>query len=137
MTDRPRRYRFGRRARLPNERAFRTVFDAQCSRGIGPLVIYTRPNDAGAPRLGLVVGRRVGTAVRRNRIKRLLREAFRLRQHEFPGDYDVIIVVRPHEPRTREQYQTWMLDTINQLHSRWSRRQQEEPRVDRHSPPDS
>lgn len=124
MTARPRRYRFGRRARLPNERAFRAVFDAQFSRGIGPLVIYTRPNEVDGPRLGLVVGRRVGTAVRRNRIKRLLREAFRHSQHDFPDDYDVIIVVRPHEPRTREQYQSWMLDTINQLHSRWIRRRQ-------------
>ncbi len=46
-------------------------------------------------RLGLVVGRRVAkTAVRRNRMKRLLREFFRLNKHRLPASQDILIVAR-------------------------------------------
>ena len=38
--------------------------------------------------------------MKRNRLKRLLREAFRLSQHDWPGAYDVVISVKPHEPLT-------------------------------------
>lgn len=45
-------------------------------------------------RLGIVVSRRVGTAVVRNRAKRLTREAFRATRELWPDDIDVVIVVR-------------------------------------------
>lgn len=47
-----------------------------------------------AARLGIVVSRRVGTAVVRNRAKRLTREAFRATRELWPADIDVVIVVR-------------------------------------------
>ena len=43
-------------------------------------------------RLGLVVSRRHGNAVTRSRIKRLLREAFRLTKHELPGPHDLVLL---------------------------------------------
>lgn len=46
-------------------------------------------------RLGLTVGKRVGNAVRRNRIKRVLREVYRRNKALFPADCDVVIVARP------------------------------------------
>ena len=45
------------------------------------------------PRLGLAVSRRVGKAVRRNRMKRVLREVFRTKTHLFPSGYDAIFIV--------------------------------------------
>jgi ribonuclease P protein component len=48
------------------------------------LTIWGAPNDLSHPRLGLVVSRKHGGAVQRNRLKRRLREAFRLSQHELP-----------------------------------------------------
>jgi ribonuclease P protein component len=45
-------------------------------------------------RLGVSVGRRVGGAVERNRVKRVLREAFWLLPDELPADYDFVIVAR-------------------------------------------
>lgn len=51
--------------------------------------------DEGQTRLGLAVSRKVGNAVRRNRIKRLLRETFRLRQDLFPLGRDLVFMVRP------------------------------------------
>jgi ribonuclease P protein component len=46
-------------------------------------------------RLGVTVGRRVGGAVRRNRVKRLVREVFRRNRALFPADCDIVLVARP------------------------------------------
>ena len=46
-------------------------------------------------RLGISVPRKVGNAVRRNRIKRLVRETFRLHRPIFPGSSDIVFTVRP------------------------------------------
>ena len=48
----------------------------------------------GGPRLGIVASRRVGNAVARNRIKRLVREFFRLNRGEMDGTEDIIVIAR-------------------------------------------
>lgn len=55
-------------------------------------------------RLGLSVPRRVGTAVKRNRVKRMLREAFRLSQHHLPAGLDLVVGVQPHDEAPLEAY---------------------------------
>lgn len=67
----------------------------------GALVLSSLPNALPHSRLGLMIGARVGGAVVRNRLKRVVREAFRLEQHHLPGPpgsptcYDYVIGVRP------------------------------------------
>ena len=86
---------FPARLRLPNQYAFKQVFDTPDWRISTPsLVALARRNTLPHPRLGLVVGKKsCRLASQRNRIKRLLRECFRQRQWDFAG-IDIVLLVR-------------------------------------------
>ncbi len=117
---------FKRSQRLTHDREYQAVYGGRVSRAAGPLAVYGRPNGLPRTRLGLSVGRRVGPAVKRNRIKRLLREAFRLSQHELPvgarGGYDLVVNVRPHEELALSDYQRILLDLAGKIDREWRRR---------------
>ncbi len=60
------------------------------------LVVYARERtDQTWTRLGVTVSRKVGNAVRRNRWKRLLREAFRRNKRRIPAGWDLVVIVKP------------------------------------------
>ena len=70
------------------------VFQRKCSAGDRWLVVYGIESSLADPRIGLVVSRKVGNAVVRNRWKRLLREAFRLNRRRLPDGIDLVVIVR-------------------------------------------
>jgi ribonuclease P protein component len=125
-----RRYTFSKSKRVRGREEFSAVFDAKVRQSRGPLTAYALPNEKPSPRLGLSVSRRVGTAPRRNRIKRLLREAFRLMQHDFPRAYDVVIVVRAHEPLILAEYQRMLTALMVKLHAAWQQQEQRQQQRD-------
>ena len=87
-----------RRHRLSRSRDFDTVYRHGSSTSTRFLTLYwfPREDDAdGEPRLGLAVPRSVGPAVVRNRVKRLLREAWRARLSGVPPGRDYVLVARP------------------------------------------
>jgi len=96
--------RFGRHLRIAHARDFRAAFHARLRRSAGPITLFARPNGLDHPRLGLSIGRRVGNAVRRHRLKRHLREAFRLERQDLPVGFDLVVTARPHQPLPLARY---------------------------------
>ena len=102
MTGRPSGGRSPKRRRLSRSAEFERVYRQGRSKGNRFLVLYAFPRaDDGAstedegPRLGLSVSRRVGGAVDRSRVKRVLREAFWAEATRLPDDADYVVVARP------------------------------------------
>jgi len=120
----PHRYRLTREQRLRGQNAFKHVFDANMRKDAGPISVLGVPSGDKTIRFGISIGRRVGIAAKRNRIKRLLREAFRLTQHDWPAGYDLVCVVRPHEPRILAEYQRLLFNAIRSLHLEWERKKE-------------
>jgi ribonuclease P protein component len=73
---------------------FRRVYDRRRSVSNESVIVYACPNDLPHLRLGLSVSRKYGGAVRRNRLRRLYREAFRLTRHQLPTGLDLVLIPR-------------------------------------------
>lgn len=85
---------FPKRYRLRRRREFLAVQRGGRRVPTGHFVAYARPNGGRPTRLGITVSRKVGKAVARNRVKRLVREAFRRHRAEMPRGLDLVLVAR-------------------------------------------
>src|ERR1700678_4313640 len=90
-------FRFLRHEHLRRPAEFKQVYDRRRSTADDWLIVYVRENGLPHLRLGMSVSRKFGGAVRRNRARRLYREAFRLTTHEMPAGFDLILIPRKTE----------------------------------------
>ena len=88
---------FGRALRLLASDAFERVFQENERARTDSLLVMVRPNVLGHARLGMVIAKRVlPRAVDRNRVKRCVRETFRLQQRDLPAcDFVIRLIAKP------------------------------------------
>ena len=72
---------------------FRRLYSTS-GHGNGFLVLYARKNHSATNRVGLTVSKKLGCAVVRNRVRRRLREIYRLNEHLFAPGWDIVVVAR-------------------------------------------
>ena len=95
------RQRFRRSARLTSAAEFTRCYRLGKRVRTAYFTVHAYYRGEGVPRLGLAVGKAVGAAVVRNRVKRRLREIFRLRQAWVPPGYDLFIRAAPASAEAR------------------------------------
>lgn len=100
-------FAFGKNRRLLNSSDFSAVFNDAPFRASHPsLLILARPSATNEPRLGIVVAKKhVRLAVNRNRAKRIIRESFRLQQHNLPAIDAIVLARRGADSLTKDELQ--------------------------------
>ena len=88
------RHRFQRGDRLKKRYEFRQVQLRGRRIHTPHFLIVVQPNALHTTRLGITVTKKVGTALQRNRIKRVVREVFRLNRSLFPASHDVVFIAK-------------------------------------------
>lgn len=86
---------FGRSDRLLKRHQFLAVSRRGRKVQDACFIVYYRPGGTDHPRLGVTVSRRVGNAVTRNRVKRLVREFFRNNRHRLEDNWDLNVIAKP------------------------------------------
>ena len=86
-------YRFYRSERIRKRREFLLVQGRGKKIHLQDLLAFIFPREGG-PRLGITASKKVGTSVVRNKVKRRIRELWRLTKHELPSGFDIVILAR-------------------------------------------
>lgn len=87
-------YRFPPEARIRKTREFDNVFKNGCKFVEKNVVVYYHPNSEPLSRLGVIVPKRVGNAVTRNKVKRQVREIFRINRDNLSAGVDIVVIAR-------------------------------------------
>ncbi len=94
MAARTEKTSFGKEERLRTNRDFERVLTGGMTAADANVLVFVLPNGLTQSRIGPAVGRKWGKAVQRNRLKRLLREGFRLTRNELPAGIDIVAMPR-------------------------------------------
>jgi ribonuclease P protein component len=97
------RFNFPKKKRLVRGVEFKAVLVRNLCVSNGLLRLYMAENDCGFPRLGLSIGKEWGSAVVRNRLKRILREVFRQSQDEIPAGFDYLLMLSRRQSSTSDK----------------------------------
>jgi ribonuclease P protein component len=122
-----RSYRFRPQEHLRRPSDFRRVYDRRRSVSNGWLVVYACENGLPYLRLGLSVSRKLGPAVQRNRLRRLLREAFRLSRHQMPKGLDLVVIPRQPQAVTLAELTAALPKLVQQLDRKLARDHDRQP----------
>ena len=111
-------YKFNRESRLLTPGQFQQVLSKPLRFGSSHITILITPNNLDNNRLGLAIAKkRVKLAVQRNRIKRQIRESFRLNQHNLPH-IDMVVMVKSGTDKLENK------EIIRQLEKIWRKMNQ-------------
>jgi ribonuclease P protein component len=110
--------RFGihKSARIRSGADYEKIYQTRRRASDRVLLLFADVNSLGKTRFGLSVSRKHGGSVVRSRIKRLLREAYRLSQHELPAGLDLILIPQqPAAEHTLDDYRKSLVSLATQL----------------------
>ena len=114
----PRNLKFPKSRRLRSSLDFKRVYERKQRASDEHLLIYADNNDVGETRIGLSVSKKNGNSIARHRIRRLLKEAYRLEQFEVPEGYDLIFIPRPGRNSTVDDFRQSIVNLSKQLDRR-------------------
>ena len=114
-------FRLTKQTKILKTDDFSSVFNLRKRIASQHLVMRYKPNEHTGPRLGLIVGKKTAKlAVWRNYMKRVLRELFRLNQHQLPTLDLVIQVQKPFEKTEFMQIKQEFEQLMQKLEARYS-----------------
>lgn len=105
-------------ARLRSSSDFERVYALKCKAADGVLLLFMARNDCQLTRIGLSVSKKHGGSVERNRLKRWLREAFRLERHQFPAGVDLIAIPLAADRASLTAYRQSLIGLVKRLKRR-------------------
>lgn len=79
---------------LNRNQDFQRLYRSGAFCSLGSVILYSMPNGRSENRLGITAGKKVGNAVKRNRAKRIVREAYRAAEAQMPIGLDIVVVAR-------------------------------------------
>lgn len=109
------RFSFPKKKRLISNSQFKAVLARGRRKSNGVLMLYMMENELDYSRLGVSVGKSCGNAVVRNRLKRLMREAFRQNQQRIPAGFDYVLMISPRWQKKTNSEKTPNIPTFEQV----------------------
>ena len=109
------RFTFIKAQHLRSKSDFERVYALKNKAADGVLLVFAARNEGPVTRIGLSVSKQHGGAIVRNRLKRLLREAFRLMQHQIPASLDLIVIPLAKDKASLVAYQESLVKATRRL----------------------